>query len=408
MDKTKQEFQRQRAARRAAQEAAAAKAVQEQEKKASATRAALARTSSHKRTSCSIPDPKLSHIIEKKARRLTEADVSHAVFRLCALPHVRTPDTWRPHGKGRDTLFRSLADHLIAKFPMPAFLWNAFSDNVATFVPLVAHVAAGGSLYAFVKENLPIPLTRAMCHDLLTTTSEWGFLDAVRRVQCRAAGTDPNFFQIWKTLRHVNMVGSKEDEAFWFSVLEWFGKAGMLSPGEIGPLCDYIEMRRWGEADFSMKGRTVTATLRAMREWHGNLTKERSISQAIFRTSGFNEARFSDYYRREEGKEIHETWRVEEILTAKALHNEGRRMNHCVSSYSHRIEKGDTSIWSVVMEDGKGETGAWAMVTLEVRNVTKQVVQARGRFNRSMTSREHQVVSRWANLNNLTLNFGHW
>jgi hypothetical protein len=50
----------------------------------------------------------------------------------------------------------------------------------------------------------------------------------------------------------------------------------------------------------------------------------------------------------------------------------------------------------------------WHMVTLEVRNDLRRVVQARGRFNRAMTPHEHRVVARWANTNGLQLSLGSW
>ena len=100
--------------------------------------------------------------------------------------------------------------------------------------------------------------------------------------------------------------------------------------------------------------------------------------------------------------------RIHEVVTAKALAEEGKRMGHCVFSYAWRIEQGDTSIWSVQMEDGQGETGNWHMVTVEVRNDLKRVVQAKGRFNRSMTPVELRIVRRWAGSNNLVLAGGTW
>ena len=60
------------------------------------------------------------------------------------------------------------------------------------------------------------------------------------------------------------------------------------------------------------------------------------------------------------------------------------------------------------MEDGRGETGNWHMVTLEVRNDLKRIVQVRGRFNREMTAKEQRVVSKWAGLNNLQISLGAW
>jgi len=76
-------------------------------------------------------------------------------------------------------------------------------------------------------------------------------------------------------------------------------------------------------------------------------------------------------------------------------------MQHCVYSYAQYIQKGQTSIWAMTLEDGRGETGRWAMLTIEVRNPSRAVVQARGRFNRAATSEEHGILLAWAGRNGL-------
>jgi hypothetical protein len=100
--------------------------------------------------------------------------------------------------------------------------------------------------------------------------------------------------------------------------------------------------------------------------------------------------------------------RVEEVCSTEELAAEGRRMNHCVHSYVWSIQKGQTSIWSMTLEDGKGETGRWAMLTIEVRMDLRRVVQARGRFNRSATSEEHAILLAWAGRNGLEVSLGSW
>jgi len=347
--------------------------------------------------------------VESKAPRLIDPPYDRAVTRLLQLPALRLVREWRPRGKGRDTQFRSLADHLLAKFPVPAIVWNAFHDQHAEdLVPLAVHVAAGGSLYELVRTSFAIPLTRRMCHDLLKTPAGYNLLVAIRRVQSRAAGADIRFFEAWRMTRYAQQVGSKEDETFWYSVVEWFAKVPMLEAREIGPLCDYIDGRRREDRTFTMKGRSGPAMIRAMKEWHGTLTKEKRVPETIFRSSGYEDAELHESRREANGDYIKEIWRIKEVLTAKTLAEEGKRMGHCVYSYAWRIEKGDTSIWSVQMEDGHGETGRWHMVTMEVRNDLRRVVQVRGRYNRSMTSKELRIVTKWAGINNLQIALGPW
>jgi len=61
----------------------------------------------------------------------------------------------------------------------------------------------------------------------------------------------------------------------------------------------------------------------------------------------------------------------------------------------------------LVVASGR-ETGNWHMVTLEVRNDLERVVQARGRSNRAITSRELAIVKLWAGANDLAVTLGRW
>ncbi|HEY2370672.1 MAG TPA: PcfJ domain-containing protein [Polyangiaceae bacterium] len=78
-------------------------------------------------------------------------------------------------------------------------------------------------------------------------------------------------------------------------------------------------------------------------------------------------------------------------------------MGHCVYSYGGAVQSGMTSIWIMTMEDGQGPTGRWAMLTIEVRNQTRAIVQARGRFNRMPTNDERTILARFAAQNGLTV-----
>ncbi len=353
----------------------------------------------------------IARTVEDRAPRLFDGPYLKVLGWISEIPLVRPVSDWKPRGKSRDTLFLSLAEHLLAKYPTPSIIWSAlFDPQVEVLVPLVWYVSSGRSLYDYIKSGaFPVPLTRRMCHELLATSSEHGFMSAVRRVQIRAAGGSRELWQAYMTTRVAQGLGSKEDEAFWVTVIDWFSKNALVNPREVGPLVDYIQFRYWGDPTFSMKGRSVLAMLRSMREWHGNLVKEKDLKFMAFKPSGFRQATYTDYSRKEPGGAVvNETWRVRELLSNKELLDEGRRMGHCVYSYSTMVATRDISLWSMTMEDGEGETGNWAMLTIEVRNTPRQIVQARGRYNRMPTHRESTVLIRWANQNNLTVNLGRW
>ena len=92
-------------------------------------------------------------------------------------------------------------------------------------------------------------------------------------------------------------------------------------------------------------------------------------------------------------------------MTGAELLDEGRAMSHCVYSYAPAIASKRTSIWALTIEDG---TGHWRSLTIEVINESRQIVQARGRFNRPPETRATAILNNWAAKNNLTISAARW
>jgi hypothetical protein len=341
-------------------------------------------------------------VIAERAPRLASEDTLRAVELMAGADWVRAPSAWQPAGKGKDTLFRSLAEHLFARFRMPPVLWTAFSDGdgAPVLARVAVHVGAGGSLHDAVKTGLmPVPLTRRMCHDVLRSPGESSLLAAVRRAQVRAAGGDASLSRTWNRTRAGGRLHNRQDEEFWQTVLDWLCRNPMLPHTEVGPLADYIENRRGESPGFSMKGRSVPAMLRGMREWHRDLAKGGAL-HGSFRPSGLQPMDIDRSRRVGSGTPIREIWHVREILDSRSLADEGRAMSHCVLSYARWIQSGECSIWTLTLED---DTGHWRRLTIEVRPSLRRIVQARGRFNRLPEERDRIALRAWAGRNNLEI-----
>ena len=321
---------------------------------------------------------------------------------------VRPPATWQPSGKSPERLFRSLAEHVFARHAMPPFLWSSFfgNEDAATLARIALHVAAGGSLYQAVRSGLmPVPLTRSMCHELLSRGGGDRFRDAVRRVQVRAVGGDGRLFSAWIATRAGRRLHTRSGEEFWLTVLAWLSANPMLPQAEVAPLVDYIEHRRAEAPDFSIKGRSVLAMIRAMRHWHGELARAKETSGRSFTPSGLEPVDI-DWSRRDvNGRRVVEIWHAREILDSKTLAHEGRAMSHCVYSYVGRIQTGECAIWTLTLEDNSGH---WRRLTIEVRPSLRQIVQARGRFNRLPEPKDMLALEAWATRNKLQILLGGW
>lgn len=338
----------------------------------------------------------------KKAPRLFESgEYREAVERMKG-PYQREPRTWEPRGKGRETLFRSLAEHLYAKYPMAPFVWSVFFERETNLrdrlIALVESLAAGNSFIEEVKTGgLPIPLTRKMCHEVLQSSSDVKFLEAVRRVQVRTSGGDDRLWKAWIRTNPGRSLLSEKDEAFWATALHWLAQNPMLDRTQVGPMADYIQFRRNEDPEFSMKGRSAPALYEAMQFWHGDLQRAKASAGQIFMPSGFRGFELDNTRQTSKGLLV-EIWRISEILSGKALAAEGRSNRHCVYSYARSIENQTTSIWSMTREDN---TGNWHAVTIEVRNTSRSIVQVRGICNRPATGPEANVLSQWAESNQL-------
>lgn len=358
-------------------------------------------------------------LIKGSGRRLVCRETREALVRLGTVVHQRSVSEWRPQGKGRDTLLRSLCEHLLAKYPTPRFLWSAFEDhqNAAVLVPLVVHVAAGGSLFHFCKEGFPVALTRAQCREFISSSGDMTVISALRRVQIKAEGGTQALFEVWRNLERMKVLGTKAEEDFKITVLRLFARNPMLNRAQIGPLCDFICHRVRENPAFSMQGRTIASLTRGMNEWHDELNqarfprfntwrKARDEPAVKFPRSGFQGYRIE----RPLGKATRTgftrtaTWTIEEILSSENLRLEGQALRHCVYTYRFDVASGGTSIWSLAVKEDRGDTQR--ILTLEVNNKTQSVVQARGACNRMPKPEEERLIAAWASRNALNVTYG--
>ena len=342
-------------------------------------------------------------VIEKKAPKLLDKEYFTAVNIIHGLERQRDIADWSPRGKGRDAQFNSLAEYLLAKYPMPQFLWSAFWEpDVEILKPIVIHIARGGSLAKLCQTGeFPLPLTKKQCHAFLQTNSDYTFMSALRAVQIRTYEGSQALLRVWMNRYIGRRLQSKENEVFWDSVLSFLCKNPMLDMAQVGPLIDYILYRRDQDLTFSMKGRSVLAMIRGMNEWHGDLARKRIYKEHNYTPSGFKEGCWGTKNKDRFGNSIENRWFIEEILTIKDLLAEGRAHHHCVYSYSQSIDSGHSSIWSMTCNGEK-------VITIEVRKSSNAIVQARGKYNRDTTAQEFRVLQAWASENGLVINLDHW
>ena len=416
---------------RAKERARALRAEEEEARKIELAQIAIAKNNQRKSPleEWEIKPTEFWAIIEKRAPRLFDSDYIGPLRLVSMLEHHHPIADWEPRGKGKTTIFNSLCDHLLAKFPTPLFIWSAFWEldvadairrlNVcregevkpdaegryidiecSPIIQAVIRIARGDSFAKMCKSgDFPVSLTNKQCHQFLASNSESTFLSALRRTQIQTWGGDNRLLKVLMARELGRRLHGIVAETFLDSVIAWFSKNPMLDLEQFGPIMDFIFMKVAEDKKFSMKGRSAMAIMRAMGEWHQDLAKRQITHGKEYKSSGFRPGHYELNHREPSGNYALCIYDIIEILSSKELHAEGKTQRHCVLSYSNSIEQGYCSIWSMRFN---GERA----ITIEVRS--RSIVQARGHCNRKTTSEEFKIMQRWATENGFEIRLPSW
>lgn len=353
-------------------------------------------------------DVTINTIVTKKAPKLLEDEkyitAIQSVILLTNSNWVREPLDWEPKGKGRNSLYLSLINHIAIKYPVPIFFLESFFDNCkhgknswpgtkCIHNDIVIRIANGESVFKVLNENYP--LTRKMAHDFLHS-KKYNVIEAIRDAQLKSYGGQRLLSAIFNNYNFSAFSSNLNAEKFKATLLQWFANQPMLDTNQIGPMIDYL-MHRYAENNtFSMRGRTAISVIRDMEQWHNVLVKAKHVKDMDYEPSIFLPFELKII----EGEREIGSWHINEILRSKDLLDEGRKMRHCVASYHDSIVSGSISIWTLTKKDAFSTD---KHLTIEVRNRSREIVQARGHCNAKAKPEELRVLTQWAAKNSLKL-----
>jgi hypothetical protein len=354
-----------------------------------------------------LVDDFLRTVLAKRPRLADRPYVWGLVY-LAQAPWSHEPADWRPEGSGSLAAIRSLAQHLLGPYQIPYFLvdslldgWFNLDDGVHQ-LRTAALIGRGDSLYRDGRGYfVPLTLTRRMCHELLRTPTDLYLDEGVRRAQVLGYGGSEALARAI-----ISRMGHVRDEEFMAEVIRWLCQTDRLDPTQFASLFRYLEAMKLENPEYSLRGRSWCAVVRAMRAWRQDqaLVERLECSAAYarqkqptqFAPSGFAGYKWSRP-RRHKGRVVEQIeWTVSEILTARDLVSEGREMMHCVTSYARYIHKGQSSIWSLQLNGRR-------CLTIEVHNEPQQIAQLCGKKNRPPRPQEYAILLAWAKLNGLTI-----
>lgn len=303
---------------------------------------------------------------------------------------------WAPTGKSLRGILESYIRHHFVTWPVPQWAYNAFIDEdyplreeaLWTF----RHLTKGISFKKLLAApNCPFSplLTNRMIHLVMSSTEPtlWG---AIRWAQFKAQRGDMRIHRAWMQTKPASY--NQQREAFYSELIGWLCRSSMLAPNMLGPLLDFFDAMWEANPTYSMKGRTPNAVFDAMAQWHKALASEARLNHGLIEYPVME--RCERFIYETNTTRVKTVWTISPILNSEDLRKEGRDLSHCVASYSSRILRGTSFIWSL-------KKGADRQVTIEVNN-RRAVVQARGKHQRGPTPQEQSIIKRWARENHLT------
>lgn len=289
--------------------------------------------------------------------------------------------SWRP-------AIHALAEHLLARYPVPRFLgaaWYAIDDlDEAKRRWFVAH-AAGAS---FRSLDLPIELTSRMEHVFLRSPDHVGIEFALRRAELFGLGLPERFVeQVLKT----GMAKDLSHAPFWRTVWLFLREHGReLSPDEVYRLVSVLRTitHEGIEPHFSLKGRTPRSLMRLVDEWwNGRGSPLFDLSWPRSPIQPMTVAVSAPHV------EVPLQYDFVELTTSEQLRAEGAALQHCVADYGQYCWRGYSRIWSLRSTRG---TRTKSIATIEVDPLDHEIVQAKGFRNRRPTRRVRRLITDWA------------
>jgi len=346
--------------------------------------------------------------VEDQSSLLDRADYARAIAQLARRYQdwLRPPEDWVARSHNTRRQFASLARHLLARYDVPSFMDAAcigYDPDFDLHQQWFVHIGRGDNIRK--APGLPVPLTKMMAHHFLLAPAECTIKQAVRWGQLRGANIP------WRIAREVlasrlgDEFAAPDREQFWAAVFNFFALHPTLDPHQVGPIIDYLHHQKFvpvgrvniggtfieqgpPQPGLSMKGRTPDALVQQVNAWHHRLRRTREARDATWPTCGI------PGYDRIEGEAGNQRrFFITELLDTAELRAEGAAMRHCVGTYAWSCQSGRTAIFSLNADDG---SGPYRRLTIEVDLRTRQITQARGKYNAPATPLDQRVLHAWA------------
>ena len=319
---------------------------------------------------------------------------------------VRQPETWKPPHTGElKGLVRDFVRHTLVRYPMPEFMYKVWDSDNVLHQQWFIHLGAGRNLRKADALPFAQPITKMHAHHFCAAPSWMQVEQALRYGQVLSMGGSVRLAKAVATSR-IGTVLDTTSDAFWKAVLSQFIKNPDLSATQVRAVIEKWYQLFWvPQYVVSASGRMkLVAPDESLNPVSGGGLPEilallSPSPELIGQRGGVPEEqpfpKFSETWKRKAAK-VRELWPydIQQLRTTVALREEGRKMNHCVATYTNSCRRGRTFIFA--FKNVKSPFSA-SLLTVEVRQ-NRQIIQVKGPANRQPTPNERQLVRYWAQL----------
>jgi len=336
----------------------------------------------------------LSLYKQRCSKLLRDRNYLDAIFHISRYYHAFEKDiaTWKRNSHNAERQLKDIIKHCFIKYPVPDFMYHVWLRHDRTYMTWFIDLARGISVKNLMR--IPVTLTKKGAHHFLQAPKNYNIEMALRSAQAMAFGADNVTAD---RIAHSQLARNDfHKEAFWETVIRFFANQAMLDFNKMNEILDYLEDCITNNDAYSIKGRTIISLTRQSDEWHAaqavyEATQEQllvwnpSLSSSMNFVEGKNEKR--------------KKYRLYELCSSKALLAEGKKMGHCVATYAHSCYTNRTRIFTLrAISFSKGEE---TLATIEISPKTYTIVQAKARFNKTISNKAKEIMNDWAVQHNL-------
>ncbi len=332
-------------------------------------------------------------LTKSNSKIIKQADLIKGVYNICCYKSlwIKPYEFWKPRSNNAYNQFNELINWMFCFYPTPKFLYNTWTTRLEMkYIPWFIHIAQGKSVKSLPK--MPILFTKKMAHLFSQAPKSYSVAEALRWSQVLGLGGDERLAArvASSRLAYINFTA----EIFWSKFIQILVNAGMFNHDKISEIIDYLENKLREDPAYHLKGRNFNSLLRQSNNWHSVINKVRYTKLTNWKPCGLSTYAFK------EGKDnLQYEFVVIELLNSKSLADEGKVMRHCVGSYIMNCARKQSAIFSIRKLKFGFEIDRLA--TVEVNLSANRVVQAKYKYNKSISAKAKSILTTWAFRNDL-------